>query len=76
MESYKVQSYVGADGVLHLEVPTRYANADLEIEVKVSPSSKRGSGWPPHFFSEVIGSWQGEFPPREQGDYEVRQEWT
>ena len=34
-----------------------------------------GDGWPPGFFDEVVGSWQGpslERPP--QGEYEVREQ--
>ena len=73
MESFKVQAHVGSDGVLRLEVPTQSADADLEVELKLVQSQARSS-WPPHFFSEVIGSWEGEYPPRNQGEYEVRED--
>jgi hypothetical protein len=35
----------------------------------------QGEAWPPGFFEEVIGGWEGEKLTREpQPDYEIRQE--
>ncbi len=37
MQSITLQSHVGADGVLKLQVPVGIANADLEVMVVVQP---------------------------------------
>ena len=39
------------------------------------PTTPKELGWPPGFFQEVAGGWQGEPLVREeQGEYEVRDE--
>jgi hypothetical protein len=77
MESFKIQTHVGHDGVLRLEVPTKYADTQLDIEVNVVQShAEPHRSWPQNFFTEVIGSWEGDFPSREQGEYEVREDWA
>ncbi len=75
METITLNSHVGADGVLKLQVPVKVTNTDLEVVLivqPVTPQSKR-SGWPARFFEEVAGGWQGERLVREdQGEYEIR----
>ena len=73
MVSFKAQSHMSNDGVLRSEVPTQDANDALGVGLQRAQPSEH-EGWPPHFFSEVIGSWEGEFPPRDQGEYEVRED--
>lgn len=80
MQTIETQSHIGADGILHLSLPVNLPETDVDIIV-VQPrggAQSNGSaakGWPPGFFEEVIGGWQGEMLERpEQGEYEVREE--
>lgn len=81
MKSIKLQSHVGSDGILKLEIPLGLTDADLEVLVVVQPLISLASttpedlGWPPGFFEETAGVWQGDPLIREeQGDYEIRDE--
>lgn len=58
MQSIKVRSHVGPDGILHLDVPVGIHDAELEVTVTVQPidSTPQGKGWPPGFFEETFGS--------------------
>jgi hypothetical protein len=85
MESIKLKSHVGDDGVLQIQIPVGFKNEDLEVMVIFQPLKSRDSnsetlesrGWQPGFFEEVIGSWEGEPLERpEQLPYEVREELT
>lgn len=76
-----VHSHVGSDGILKLEVPTEFKDADLEVTVTiqpVTPAQKKTPeelGYAPGFFEEVVGGWVGEPLVREeQGEYETREE--
>jgi hypothetical protein len=82
MQTIQLRSRVGADGVLHLQVPVSVTNTDVEVIVIVQPQAAGAKqptptelDWPPGFFEETAGAWQGEplvRPP--QGEYEVREE--
>ena len=77
METITLHSRVGADGLLKLQVPVRMTNTDLEVVLIVHPltSTEQNLGWPPGFFEEVAGSWQGERLVRDdQGQYEIRED--
>lgn len=85
MESIKLKSHVGDDGVLKIQVPVGFKNEDLEVMVIFQPLKSRdrnsatleSRGWQPGFFEEVIGSWEGEPLERpEQLPYEIREELT
>ncbi|KAI9130042.1 hypothetical protein [Acaryochloris sp. CCMEE 5410] len=74
-----IRSHVGADGVLRLEVPTEFADADLEVTVLLSPAESSAPTtieWQPGFFSDVIGSWEGELTRSDQGEFEIREDWA
>lgn len=74
-----IRSHVGTDGVLRLEVPTEFSDADLEVTVLLSPAGSTTSTtaeWQPGFFTEVIGSWEGELNRPDQGEFEIREDWT
>ncbi|HEY9849985.1 MAG TPA: hypothetical protein V6D28_11040 [Leptolyngbyaceae cyanobacterium] len=66
MQTIKLHSYVGDDGILHLDVPVGIADTDLEITVTVQPvtgietETHQGKGWPPGFFEETFGSLKDE----------------
>ena len=77
METITLNSHVGADGVLKLEVPVKLTNVDLEVVLIVQPVTPESKdlGWPAGFFEEVAGGWQGGQLVREdQGEYEIRKE--
>lgn len=81
MQSIKIQSRVGSDGILKLEIPVGLTDADLEVLVVVQPlaspstTSPEDLGWPAGFFEETAGAWQGEPLIREeQEEYETRDE--
>ena len=88
MESIKLQSHAGPDGVLKLEIPVELGNTDYEVMVIVQPvrvpetkghnstsSSPEALGWPPGFFEQTEGSLEDdpiERPP--QQPFETREE--
>jgi hypothetical protein len=77
MQSIKLRSHIGADGILHLELPVGITDTEIEVIVTVKAvnavTEKRG--WLPGFFEEVIGGWVGEPLERpEQGEFEIREQ--
>lgn len=67
MQSIVLHSYVGEEGILHLEVPIDLKDADLEITLTVKqviPSLEtdipQGKGWPSGFFEETFGSFKDD----------------
>lgn len=78
MQSVKLRSHVGADGILKLEIPLDLVDTEVEVMIVFQPLSPAASnlealGWPPDFFEETFGSFQDEPLVRApQGDYEVR----
>jgi hypothetical protein len=80
MQSIKLNSHVGSDGILHLDVPVDIKNAELEVVITVkninsTQENARKSEWSPGFFEKTAGAWEGEPLEREsQGEYENREE--
>ncbi len=82
MQSLFLHTRVGKDGILKLETPIGITNAELDVVLIINPATKKhneqdaqAKGWPPGFFTEVVGGWQGEPLVREpQGNYETRNE--
>jgi hypothetical protein len=80
LQSVKVQSHVGEDGILRLELPLDVINTDVELLIVFQPilSEHRSAdalGWPPDYFEETFGSFKDEpleRPP--QGEFEIRTE--
>lgn len=73
MATFTVKCKAGEDGVLHLDVPCGFPNAELDVTLTVQPHSTQ-DGWPADFFEKVLGGWQGEFPPLgDEGGFEDRQ---
>ncbi len=62
MQSIKMRSRVGEDGILHLDVPVGLTDTDLEVTVTVQAilPEKIGIGWPPGFFEETFGSFKND----------------
>jgi len=77
MQCIKLHSHIGADGILHLELPVGMTDTEIEVTVTVKAvnSVTKKKGWMPGFFEEVIGGWVGEPLERpEQGDFEIREQ--
>jgi hypothetical protein len=78
MNSMKLRSRVGADGVLNLRVPVGVTNAEVEVvvvfqlvEPAQTPKTPEELGWPAGFFEQTAGAWAGEPLVRgDQGEYE------
>jgi len=83
MQSIKLKSHVGEDGVLQLQLPVGVKNTDLEIIVvfqAVKVDSKPSEAKTPEElgysreFIEVLGSWEGELERPEQTPFKEREE--
>ena len=73
MQSIKLRSRVGADGILHLDVPLEIRDIEIEVTVTVkSVNSASQKGWMPGFFEEVIGGCVGEPLVRAEQGFETR----
>lgn len=71
MQMIKLDTHVGKDGILKLELPLDVSDMDLEVLVVVQRKEKRE--WPPDYFERTAGSLADdpiERPP--QGEYEER----
>ncbi|MBI4791085.1 MAG: hypothetical protein HY782_28985 [Chloroflexi bacterium] len=77
MKSITVESRVGPDGILKLELPVGIPNSEVVvIVVPLAPEKKSPEdlGWPPGLLDTFAGSIP-DFPDRApQGGYEVRDE--
>ena len=82
MNSVKLRSRVGADGVLNLKVPVGVTNAEVDVVVVFqlvervqTPKTPEERGWPAGFSEQTAGAWAGEPLVRgDQGEYEERDE--
>jgi len=74
MDSIKIRSHVGKDGILHLDIPVEMPDTEIEVTVTIQRITPQQRGWMPGFFEEVIGGWVGEPLERaEEGEYETRE---
>lgn len=78
MQTIRLQSHVGDDGVLRLQIPIELQDQDLEILLVYQPiaikSQISASAWPPDFFEETAGCLQDDPIARpSQGEYETRE---
>jgi hypothetical protein len=61
VRSILIRSRVGADGILHLDVPSNLVETDVEVMVIVAPVSPSDLGrteelaWSAGFFESVVG---------------------
>ena len=75
MRSIQVRGKAGADGVLRLSIPVGTAGAECEVVVVVQPQAPPAvhPDWPPGFFEQTAGAWQGELERAPQGEYDKRE---
>jgi len=79
MEGIKIETYVGSDGILKLEIPVQFKDQRLEVFLIMQPLKEPEAvdkrGWPPGFIESTAGSLADDPIEREpQGEYEVRDE--
>ena len=82
MQSIKLRSHVGQDGILNLRVPVEVTETDVEVIVVVqdlapatSLSTPESLKWPAGFFEQTFGCLKDDPIVRgEQGEYESRDE--
>jgi hypothetical protein len=76
MRAIQIRGKTGTDGVLHLSVPLGTPEAEFELMVVAQPTGAETTdeGWPPGFFEETAGAWQGELERAPQGEYEKRED--
>ncbi len=73
METIKLKTHVGSDGILKLEVPVGIYDSDCEVVVVVQPSASQQE-WLA-FIEETAGSLADDPIERlPQGEHEVRDE--
>lgn len=71
MQTIKLDTRVGRDGILKLELPLDVSDMDVEVLVVVQHKEKRG--WPPGYFERTAGSLADDPLQRpSQGDHEKR----
>jgi hypothetical protein len=88
MQTLRTRAKADAHGVLHLDIRAGTPDFEYEVVVVLQPkagvaiqpkaSESRSEtpeelGWPPNFFEETAGAWQGDFI-RDQGQFEERDE--
>lgn len=82
MHSIKLKKHVGADGVLHLDIPVGVTDKEVEImviyqpiEAEIKQQTPEDLGYPPDFFEQTYGicaddpiviDSEGEFEEREE----------
>ncbi|MBE9038909.1 hypothetical protein [aff. Roholtiella sp. LEGE 12411] len=82
MQSIKLFSHVGADGILHLNIPVGITDKEIEVTVtyqQLEPSAQVKTpeelGWPVGFFEQTYGSCQDDpIVIDYEGDFEIREE--
>ncbi|MFS0520013.1 hypothetical protein ACEYW6_35715 [Nostoc sp. UIC 10607] len=67
MQSIKLRSYVGFDGILHLEILVEIRDKEIEVivtyqqlEPSAPPKTPEELGWPAEFFEQTYGSCQDD----------------
>lgn len=56
MDTIKVLTHIDDSGTLRLELPTRLANADVEVLIVLQPTGTQQSdtsGWPSDYFEAI-----------------------
>jgi hypothetical protein len=81
MQTVRMVVKTDADGKLHIDLPTGWAESEFEVVLVWQPKapapegSPESRGWPPGFVEQTYGSIQDEaFRRYPQGEYEKRPE--
>jgi hypothetical protein len=77
MNRMVVKSKIGADGVLHVNVPVSlaYANRDVQVTIEpIGPPPMTQDDWRSFVLSSAGSIPDPSFERHDQGEYEVREE--
>jgi hypothetical protein len=82
MQSIKLRSHVGSDGILHLEIPLGVTDKEIEVmviyqqlESSATVKTPEELGWPSGFFEQTYGICQDDpIIIDSEGDFEIREE--
>ncbi|MBW4672805.1 MAG: hypothetical protein KME52_01790 [Desmonostoc geniculatum HA4340-LM1] len=85
MESIRIRTFIGDDGILQVQLPPEITNQELDVVIVFQPVIKESSQssiqtpqelvYSHRFVEEVIGSWEGKPLERpEQLPFEEREE--
>ncbi|MBD2254797.1 hypothetical protein [Nostoc parmelioides] len=82
MQSIKLCSHVGSDGILHLEIPLGITDKEIEVmviyqqlESSTTVITPEELGWPSGFFEQTYGICQDDpIIIDSEGDFEIREE--
>jgi hypothetical protein len=73
MQTIRLDTRIGQDGILKLALPLDLADTDVEVLVVVQQVQRRS--WPAGYFDRTAGSLQDDPLERPaQGEYEIRDE--
>jgi hypothetical protein len=75
MDTVRITSVVGSDGVLQFTLPLDPSDANREVQITVEPvqpARMSAQDWRNRVL-DTAGKWQGEFERPDAGDYEVRE---
>ena len=76
MDTIKVLTYIDESGTLRLKLPTRLANAEVEVLIVLQPTHVQqpdASGWPTDYFESIDSIEADDLMVRpEQGAFENR----
>ena len=77
METIKLTTRIDSTGKLHLELPTKLANQQVEILIVLQPVKEEQTdetGWPVGYFEETYGICADDPIERgDQGTFEIRE---
>lgn len=74
MTTFPVKTKTGADGTLHLTIPTGLPDAEVEVLVVVEAKPAASSEWPPGVFETYFGALKDiDFRRHPQGQLEDRE---
>lgn len=82
MQSIKLRSHVGSDGILHLEIPLDITDKEIEVMViyqQLEPSAQgktpQNLAWPNSFFEQIYGIYQDDpIVTDSEGDFDAKKE--
>jgi hypothetical protein len=78
MQMVRAVEKTGPDGVLHLHIPLGRPATECEVVIiwqpkaPAAPGTPEERGWPPGFFEQTAGSWEGDLERPPQAEYEKR----
>jgi hypothetical protein len=80
MRTIQTVQEAGADKALHLTIPVDRAGCCYQVVIVLAPEPEASRpttpeqrGWPPGFFGQTAGAWQGEFVRESEGPFEERE---